>query len=173
MQTCADRLFYSFSSNCTCTTFVSNLCTWNPLIFNLWRDDNHHNDGHKNTDFITYLTSLYWYSYLVLTLCLLGFNFVKFCRGGDIWCPPLKSSKMKLSKHLMGQNRGSCGCPTYLDHFQLAVKCISCVCTCLSVHRVSEPIFENMWNTCGRHLAIVYMYLASLKSPILTNHMTL
>ena len=103
-----------------------------------------------------------------------GIQFCKVLQGGSIRCPPpLKSSKMKLSKHLMGQNRGSCGCPTYLDHFQLAVKCISCVCTCLSVQRVSEPIFEKMWNTCGRHLAIVYMYLASLKSPILTNHMTL
>ena len=48
-------------------------------------------------------------------------------RGGQ--CPPLKLSRMKLQRHVRGQNRGSWVCPVHLDYFQLADMCISCVFT--------------------------------------------
>ena len=34
--------------------------------------------------------------------------------------PPLKSSRMKLQRHVRGQNRGSWVCLVHLDYFQLA-----------------------------------------------------
>ena len=42
---------------------------------------------------------------------------------------PLKSSRMKLQRHVRGQNRGSWVCPVYLDYFQVADMCISRVST--------------------------------------------
>ena len=49
--------------------------------------------------------------------------------GGGRKMPPLESARMKLQRHVRGQNRGSWVCPVHLDYFQLADMCISRVFT--------------------------------------------
>ena len=43
--------------------------------------------------------------------------------------PPLKSARMKLQKHVRGQNRRFWVCLVHLDYFQFADMCISRVFT--------------------------------------------
>ena len=50
-------------------------------------------------------------------------------RAGGRKIPPLESARMKLQRHVRGQNRGSWVCPVHLDYFLLADMCISHVFT--------------------------------------------
>ena len=54
---------------------------------------------------------------------------VLHCELHSLNDPPLKSSRMKLQRHVRGQNSGSRVCPVHLDYFQLADMCISRVFT--------------------------------------------
>ena len=49
--------------------------------------------------------------------------------GGALNAPPLESSRMKLQRHVRGQNRGSWVYPVHLDYFLLADMFISRVFT--------------------------------------------
>ena len=82
-----------------------------------------------------------------LTLCLQGLKNGKFCRGWAMMAPPLKSSRMKLQRHVRGQTRGSWVCLTQLDHCQMATTCISRVYTCLQAPRVQEHISEYIYQS--------------------------
>ena len=58
--------------------------------------------------------------------------------GGAFNAPPLKSSRMKIKRHVRGQNRGSWVCPVHLDYFQLADMCISLVFTWFYAQNLSN-----------------------------------